>query len=364
MASATARSGGVPTVLSLKRAPAEVTVVIPSRDRWQTLLTHGLASAQSQEGVELDIVVVDDGSRDDTRARVEEVGDARVHVIRSDRSAGVSVARNAGIDAASGEWIALLDDDDLWSPSKLRKQLDTAKRADASFVYSDVVHVEGGGRVLNVHRAPDPLQLRERLLTGHPIPAGSSNIVVRTELARSVGRFDPRFSAIEDFDWWIRLAQVGVAAHLETVHVAYVEHPGGRHLSFSEFVDAFDLLSQKHGQLSRELGVHLDPQPFARWVASGQLTAGRPRDGARTYLLAAKRYRRVSNLLRAADFAFGAPATRFRRRLTARWRGPGTDAETRRAVAAGELAWLGDALGRSRIVPRRSSAGIQNSRNA
>src|SRR3954468_2829862 len=105
--------------------PPEVTVVIPTRDAWD-LLPATLTGALAQEEVALEVVVVDDGSRDGTAAGLAEWAraDPRLRVCRLEPSAGVGAARNAGIERARGEWLAFLDHDDLWAPRKLREQVD------------------------------------------------------------------------------------------------------------------------------------------------------------------------------------------------------------------------------------------------
>src|SRR5439155_20114090 len=102
----------------------EVSVVIPRRNRWPLLAAHALPSALCQEEVELEVIVVDDGSTDGTPSRLELLADSRLHVRPLEKSRGVAAARNAGIEEARGEWIAFLDDDDLWSPRKLRTHVD------------------------------------------------------------------------------------------------------------------------------------------------------------------------------------------------------------------------------------------------
>src|SRR5688572_3616095 len=109
----------------MSRLP-DVSVVIPTRNRWELLSTGALPSALAQEGVEVEVHVIDEGSSDATSQELERLNEPRVHVIRHDRPHGVAQARNAGIAAARGQWVAFLDDDDIWAPQKLRRQIDTA----------------------------------------------------------------------------------------------------------------------------------------------------------------------------------------------------------------------------------------------
>ena len=108
-----------------------ISVVIPTHNR-SALLSRTLASALAQRGVEMRVIVVDDGSRDETAAMLARVGDPRLTILRHEQARGVSAARNAGIAAATGEWVAFLDDDDLWSPTKLAEQVSAATDAKAN----------------------------------------------------------------------------------------------------------------------------------------------------------------------------------------------------------------------------------------
>ena len=116
--------------------PPTVTVVIPTRDRVRLLTSHALPSALSQEGVVLEVIVVDDGSSDGTEESVAAIQDERLSLVRHEQPRGVSAARNTGIAAARGEWLAFLDDDDLWSPLKVSRQLETAAAVGARWVYA------------------------------------------------------------------------------------------------------------------------------------------------------------------------------------------------------------------------------------
>lgn len=95
-----------------------MSVIIPTRNR-ASLVVDAVSSALNQEGVNVEVIVVDDGSVDDTPAVLSAIADARVTVIRRSSDHGEPNARNAGVAAASHEWIAFLDDDDRWASAKL-----------------------------------------------------------------------------------------------------------------------------------------------------------------------------------------------------------------------------------------------------
>ena len=95
---------------------AAISVVIPTHNR-RDLLLQALASVLRQRDCDFDVVVIDDGSADNTADAVRALGAAKIRMLRNQQPVGVAAARNMGIQAASGSWVALLDDDDLWSPT-------------------------------------------------------------------------------------------------------------------------------------------------------------------------------------------------------------------------------------------------------
>ena len=252
--------------------PPEVTVVIPTRNR-RTVLMRTLASALAQEDVDVEVVVVDDGSSDGSDAAVRELEDPRVRVVRRDSATGVAAARNAGITAARGEWVAFLDDDDLWSPHKLRRQLDAARGAD--FAYTAAVFVTPGLAPIRVRSAPDPAELLERFPYTNPVAAGGSTVIARTELLRRLGGFDERLFQLCDWDLWWRLAEAGSGAACDEPLVAYVIHSGSMRLTDRrDVLRERDYLDEKH-HVSERQRRHPDRIWFWRWAAEGAVRAGR-----------------------------------------------------------------------------------------
>jgi glycosyltransferase involved in cell wall biosynthesis len=290
-----------------------VTVVIPSRNRWP-FLSRTIASALAQAGVDIELLVVDDGSTDETPAALAEVDDPRLRVLRNDQSAGVAAARNRGIDESRGEWIAFLDDDDFWSPDKLRLQLATAALTDADFVYSAIVQITDEGDYISTQPAPAPSELRLQLLNQNVMPAGASNVVARSDLVRRVDGFDTELFQLADWDLWIRLAEAGRPAACADVLVAYVKH--AQNMLVLREQDIFEearYLAAKHRAAGDGAGIDLDPVPLSRWMALEHLRSGRRREAVRTYIRAAVAYRDLGNVARAVGVTMGARPDYMRR---------------------------------------------------
>lgn len=311
-------------------------MVIPTRDRWHLLSTAALPSALCQEAVELELIIVDDGSRDETPRRLADVTDGRLRVLRHERPLGVAQARNAGIAAADGAWVAFLDDDDLWSPRKLRRQLDAVAEAGASFVYTDGAAVDSQRRCLFSVESPDPERVGEELLRWNVMWGGSSNVMARTELVRTLGGFDEHLFQLADWDLWIRLALAGRAASCTDVLVAYSIHE--RNMLLTDRRDVFpemDYLVDKHRDSSEAFGIDFDRALFSRWVAVGHRRAGRRLQATHTYLDGARRYGDLGAVPRAFGSLLGEPAVRLFKRLTG-----GKQHRAGGQPSADEPAWL------------------------
>lgn len=280
----------------------EVTVVIPTRDR-RELLTRTLASALAQRGVALEvIIVVDDDATDGTEQWVARLGEPRVTVVSQPAGGGLPGARNAGIAAARGAWLAFLDDDDLWAPDKLARQIAAADTAAAGFTYGAALHV---GPHLGVHHlepAPEPEWLIRALRSFNPIPAGASNVLARTELVRTVGGFDESLRHLADWDLWLCLTASAQPVACPQALVAYVQHAGSqRRVLPSVIAREHRVLVAKHGLSAR------DPEGiwFWRWVAGGHLAAGHSGAAALELARAALRFRSAPDLREAARLLAG-----------------------------------------------------------
>jgi GT2 family glycosyltransferase len=222
-----------------------VSVVVPSHNRAR-LLRRTLQSILAQHLRDLEVVVVDDGSTDDT-AGVAAALDPRVVVHRSQRPEGVSAARNRGIASARGAWVAFCDDDDLWSPEKLARQLTAAEEARAGWVYAGDVNVDDTLQVLSGGRPPDPATVMSLLPRWNPIASGGSNVLVRSSVLASAGGFDSTLRRTEDWDLWIRLSRTGPPAWVCAPLVAYRFHGGNVAANPDEMVAEARTLARRHG---------------------------------------------------------------------------------------------------------------------
>src|SRR2546423_6359595 len=188
-------------------APApEVTVVVPTHSRWDLLSTAALPASFGQEDVDVEVVVVDDGSTDATAEGLARLDDPRLRVVRHERARGVAQARNAGIAAARGEWIALLDDDDLWAPWKLRAQIDAATAEHAVFAYGGAAALDEDRRWVYSLPPADPDTLASVLLQRNVLWGGCSHVLVRADVIRRLGGVDERLFPPTDWDLWVPLS--------------------------------------------------------------------------------------------------------------------------------------------------------------
>jgi glycosyltransferase involved in cell wall biosynthesis len=253
----------------------DVSVVIPTRDR-PDFLALTLRSVLWQEQVDAEVLVVDDGSERGTATLLEQIGDARIHLLRNVGPAGVSGARNSGIAAARGDWIAFLDDDDLWAPNKLASQLAAAKEAGAKWVYAGHVTVDAALCVRDGAPPPSPGEVVAGLRRHNSVPAGASNVALRRDILESVGMFDTRLRTSEDWDLWLRLAATGLPAHVPRPLVALRLHGGMASRSVDRMLADIEVVADRHG-------IPVDRARHQRWAAWMCLEDGRRAAALRHY---------------------------------------------------------------------------------
>ncbi len=244
------------------------------------MLAVTLRSILWQEGVELEVIVVDDGSSDDTAAVVESFTDRRLFLVRHDRSLGVSGARNRGVAEARGEWVGFCDDDDLWAPDKLACQLAAGRASGAEWVYAGAVFIDAGHRVHGGTPPMPPQVIVQLLPRWDPIPGGCSNVIVSRQALCETGPFSPEFGTLADWELWLRLARRGAPAWVDRPLVGYRLHAGNMSLDVARTLAELDLLEGRHE-------LQIDRSRVDRFLAGLCLRSGRKRQAIRLLLRAA-----------------------------------------------------------------------------
>jgi glycosyltransferase involved in cell wall biosynthesis len=184
-----------------------------------------IRSVLEQTERDLDLIVVDDGSTDDTREVVRRFDDPRLRLIEQS-NAGPSAARNRGIAEARGEWVGFLDADDSWMPEKLAKHLEcAAKHPEAGLIYSSVVVVGDDDSFIELLHARITGDALESLLFGNKISGGGSSVTIRRDVFSRVGSFDPSIRFGEDWELWLRIASAFPFAAVDEPLTRRVERP-------------------------------------------------------------------------------------------------------------------------------------------
>jgi glycosyltransferase involved in cell wall biosynthesis len=277
-----------------------VSVVMPSFNHGQ-FIDAALRSVHAQQGPALDVIVVDDGSTDDTQRVLQGWQSRGVRVVRQMRQ-GASAARNRGIELARGESIAFLDADDLWPrPDMLQAALDLFsarpevhwtygdaqpfEERDGDIVFIDRPYLQSGGWYSDPSPDGRPSTLTPSDLCSNDrffIPTGT--LLIRRRCFDAVGMFDERLKMFEDTDMWLRLLRYPVAFFPDVllwrrVHGANISHRRWAH------VEDLRVLFERH-----DLAAH--GVSFDFHAARAHYGAGREAWRARRFAAAAHEFRR------------------------------------------------------------------------
>lgn len=211
-----------------------VSVIIPTYNR-AAFLGAAVESVRAQSWPDVEIVIVDDGSTDDTEAVVSALG-AGIRYIKQ-RNAGPAVARNRGIHETQADLIAFLDTDDRWLPEKLALQVDILQRYPSVALVCADMSVENDQGMMQVQSNFDRRGLKRFFdqLCGRPIPhapqrlleinfVNTSTVLVRREVLQALNAFDARLRYGEDLELWLRIAARHDIACVPSVQEIRVEH--------------------------------------------------------------------------------------------------------------------------------------------
>ncbi|NMG08966.1 glycosyltransferase [Brasilonema sp. UFV-L1] len=224
----------------------KVSVIIPAYNAI-AYLKEAVESVLKQTFTDFEILIVDDGSSDGTVEWVSQIKDPRVRLI-SQQNQGSSGARNTGITAASGEYIALLDADDIWEPTKLEKQvrhLEENPSVGLVDTWTVLINQQGKstGRVVVSHAEGDDVW--KQLVQFKTVCACDSTPLIRRSCFETVGLFNRELPFLEDLDMWIRLAARYRFAVIKEVLVRYRQHPGSKSTNCQGTLEAFRTIVEK-----------------------------------------------------------------------------------------------------------------------
>lgn len=188
----------------------KVSIIIPTYNR-PTRLKRALRSIASQQYPNIEIVVVDDASEDPVLPIVNEVRDEKemdIQVLRHSENKGASAARNTGIRNSKGDFLAFIDDDDIWYPDKITKQVEslTAASDDTGLVYCEMDIINEDGEFIRRTRAKHSGNITKLLLRRNVIGSFSC-VMVKRDIVNQTGLLDDRFPSWQDLEWYIRLSR-------------------------------------------------------------------------------------------------------------------------------------------------------------
>lgn len=199
-----------------------VTVIIPTYNSAQ-YLSAAVESVLQQTFKDFELLIIDDGSKDNTSELAKTFSDKVRYIYQE--NAGVSEARNHGIKVSKGKYVAFLDADDTWLPTKLEKQIDALRNnSEYKFCFSDFVGVNQNLQPIEMKRGRlVDSAIKDLLLRGNVV-GSICTVLCERELFDKVGGFDPKLSQCADWDMWIRIATLTDFLFIDEQLVTYRQH--------------------------------------------------------------------------------------------------------------------------------------------
>jgi glycosyltransferase involved in cell wall biosynthesis len=254
-----------------------VSVILPSYNRAR-LLPRAIASVLGQSFGNFELLIVDDGSTDDTRSVVASHGDPRVRLLATSGRTGSAAARNFGIAQARGDWLAFQDSDDEWLPHKLEMQLDYARTLTEDYV------LVGSGLLRHTPNAVELIRWPRRAGDGDRGPvdpiafvrgmiAYLQSLILRRSAFERVGGFDAALKKSSDLELCLRLLREFRFAALDEALAISFETPGSVSQNHENACEAWSSIRKRHADL-----IATDRVARARYaneLARSQLALGR-----------------------------------------------------------------------------------------
>ncbi|GBD39772.1 UDP-Glc:alpha-D-GlcNAc-diphosphoundecaprenol beta-1,3-glucosyltransferase WfgD [bacterium HR37] len=229
----------------------EVSVIIPTYNR-AGFLRSAIRSVLNQTFQDFEIIVVDDGSIDcSAKEVVNEFRDPRIRYIRHEVNRGGSAARNTGIKASRGRYIAFLDDDDEWLPEKLQKQIEVLYSSPERVggVYTGFLILDRSNERLLRRWIPSKRGYLLSELAKENCIKTTSTLLLRKECFDKVGLFDENLASSQDYDMWIRISKKFHFECVEEPLVKYYMHENKITTNYENLINGMESMLEKHHYL-------------------------------------------------------------------------------------------------------------------
>lgn len=225
----------------------KVSVVIPTYNRAH-LISRAIKSVLDQTYKDLEIIVVDDGSTDNTEKIINSFQDERIIYIQHDKNKGASAARNTGIKASKGEYIAFQDSDDEWFPNKLEQQMKAFDNAPpkVGVVYSGFYRIEADKKIYipgdNV--AQKEGNIHNELLKGNFV--GTPAVLIKKKCFENTKYFDENIPALEDWELWIEISKYYYFKYINVPLLCSYFTPNSVNLNKENLLKASEIILKTH----------------------------------------------------------------------------------------------------------------------
>lgn len=206
-----------------------VSVIVPNYN-YSAYVSEAIESALDQSYANIEVIVVDDGSTDDSIRVLEGFG-SKIKLIKQ-ANAGVARARNYGVANSSGEYIAFLDADDLWMPDKIDRQVARLiADPEVGLVHVGVTEIDGKGQTVGerIDGMEGDVTKELLLLERSVVLGGGSGFIVRRDLFESVGGFDEKLSTSADWDFFVRVSRLARLGFVPEPLLRYRLHGSNMH---------------------------------------------------------------------------------------------------------------------------------------
>ncbi len=206
----------------------EITVAILTYNRVK-YLTPAIESVLKQTFTDFELLILDNSSTDNTESLVKSFSDQRIRYIKHP-PVSPGVARNIGLENAKGKYVGYLDDDDIWLPEKLASQLAAFQSSPetTALVYGGYIKFDDTGREFGTHNADLNGKILKQLLWSDPFTGSASNPLMRTDVMRSLGGYDPACLTSEDWEFYLRLADKYEIQSVPQIVLKIRHHTGAR----------------------------------------------------------------------------------------------------------------------------------------